>query len=185
MYLSIKAQPLPSTRGVGIKYVRTGEALSINTYVDAGYGVDKKRGRSITGYVLHVAGGAAVWRSHLQPTVADSPNTAEYIGLHEAAVTSMGILNLLAGMGHETGPHTLREENDGCRKLALVGMGQKKARHLEVKYHYVQELCGKGAIRVTRIETKNQPADLLTKGRHSCKEHAHLMGSRGVCDTSQ
>ncbi|MCP3662369.1 MAG: hypothetical protein GY696_07715 [Gammaproteobacteria bacterium] len=117
---------LCGTRDVGIKYSRTDEALNINTYVDAGYGIDKKRGRSITGYVLHAAGGAVAWRSHLQPTVADSPNAAEYIGLHEAAVTSMGILHLMAEIGHEVTPPTLHEDNDGCRRLATAGMGKRR-----------------------------------------------------------
>ncbi len=123
-----------------------------------------------------MAGGAVTWRSHLQPTVADSPNTAEYIGLHEAAVTSMG---------HEVTPPTLHEDNDGCRRLAIAGMGQKRARHLEAKYHYVQELCEKGSVKVVRVETKDQPADLLTKGRHTAKEQTHLMDKLGVRDTRQ
>ncbi len=176
---------LCGTRDVGIKYSRTDEALNINTYVDAGYGIDKKRGRSITGYVLHVAGGAVAWRSHLQPTVADSPKAAEYIGLHEAAVTSMGILHLMAEIGHEVTPPTLHEDNDGCRRLATAGMGQKKARHLDAKYHYIQELCEEGSVKVVRIKTKDQPADLLTKGRHTAKEHTYLMERLGVHDTRQ
>ncbi len=49
---------LCGTRNVGIKYSKTDRAPSINTYVDAGFGTDEKKGRSITGYVIHVAGGA-------------------------------------------------------------------------------------------------------------------------------
>ncbi len=77
---------LCGTPDTGIKYTRMGGKLSIDTYVDEGYGIDTKRGRSITGYVSHIAGGAVAWRSHLQPIVPDSPNAAEYIGLHEAKV---------------------------------------------------------------------------------------------------
>ncbi len=145
---------LCGTRDVGVKYCRTDEALNINTYVDAVYGIDKK-GRSTTGYVLHVTGGAVTWRSHLRPTVADSPNTAEYIGLHEAAVTSMGIFHLMTEMGHEVTSPTLHEDNDGCKRLAIAGMGQKKARHLEAKYHYVQELCARGQVRAERIGSQD------------------------------
>ncbi len=172
------------TRGVGIKYSKMDGAPSIDTYVDAGYGTDKKKGRSITGYVAHVAGGAVTWRSHLQPTVADSPNAAEYISLHEAAVASMGLVNLLGQMGHKTDPPVPYEDNDGCRRLAVAGMGQKRARHLEIKYHYVQELCEKRLIRIKRVGTGDQAADLLTKGRHTANEHRHLMNRLGVYDTS-
>ncbi len=175
---------LCGTRHTGIKYNRMEGEPGIDTYVDAGFAVDKKRGRSITGCVAQVAGGAITWRSHLQKTVADSPNAAEYIGLHEAAVTSVGLANLMKQMGRSIGPPTLHEDNDGCRRLAIAGMGQKRARHLEVKYHYVQELCERGLVRVKRIGTNDQPADLLTKGRHTAAEHSHLMRRLGVFDTS-
>ncbi len=158
---------LCGTRHMGIRYSKIDGAPGIDTYVDAGYAVDKKRRRSITGCIAHVAGGAVTWRSHLQQTVADSPNAAEYIGLHEAAVTSMGLANLLKQMGHEIGPPILHEDNDGCRRLAIAGMGQKRARHLEVKYHYVQELCERGLVPIERVGTGDQPADLLTKRRRS------------------
>ncbi len=175
---------LCGTRNVGVKYSKSDRPPSINTYVDAGYGADKKKRRSVTGYVTHVAGGAVTWRSHLQPTVADSPNAAEYISQHEAAVVSMGLVNLLAQMGHKTDPPVLHEDNDGCRRLAVAGMGQKRARHLEIKYHYIQELCEKGLVRIERVGTGDQPADLLTKGRHTANEHQHLMTRLGVSDTS-
>ncbi len=108
---------------MGIRFRKVDGPPSIDTYVDAGYGIDNIR-RSITGYVSHVAGGAVTWRSHLQPTVADSPNTAEYIALHEAAVTSMSLFNLMIQMGYKVNPPTIFEDNDGCRRLALAGMGQ-------------------------------------------------------------
>ncbi len=64
-------------------------------------------------------------------------------------------------------------------------MGQKRAKHLEVKYHYVQELCARGLVKVVRVGTSNQLADILTKGRHMASEHAHLMENLGVYDTSR
>ncbi len=100
-------------------------------------------------------------------------------------MTSMGILHLMAEIGHEVTPPTLHEDNDGCRRLATAGMGQKKARRLDAKYHYIQELCEKGFVKVVRIKTKDQPADLLTKGRHTAKEHTYLMERLGVHDTRQ
>ncbi len=72
------------------------------------------------------------------------------------------------------------EDNDGSRRLAMNGMGQKKARHLETKHHYVQELCRLNRVKVVRIPTGEQPADLLTKGSHTGKMHSQLMVKLGV-----
>ncbi len=53
-------------------------------------------------------------------------------------------------------------------------MGQKKARHLMMKLHYIQDLCEEGESKVLRIVGKEQPADILTKGLHTIKEFTYL-----------
>ncbi len=128
---------LSGTKHVGICYMRGESELRIDTYVDTSYATDARRGRSITGYAALMTGGPILWRSHLQSTVADSPNAAEYIGLYEAAVAATGMRNLLLEIGVECCTPVLHEDNDGARRLATDGMGQKKARHLMIKYHYV------------------------------------------------
>ncbi len=171
---------LSGTTACRLKYKRGLKELALVTCVDASYGVDPKRGRSITGYVTHLGSGPVYWRSHLQSTVADSPNAAEYIAIYEAAVSAMGTHNLVSQMGADLPAPLLLEDNDGARRLATAGMGQKKARHLQIKHHYVQELCKEGKIKIDRLETANQPADLLTKGSHSIKALQHLLPRLGV-----
>ncbi len=134
-----------------LRYKRGAKDLILATYVDASYGIDPKRGRSISGYANHLRTGPVYWRSHLQPTVADSPNAAEYIALYEAAKSAMGTHNLLTEMGADIPAPLLLEDNDGARRLAAAGMGQKKARHLQIKHHYVQELCREGRVRIDRL----------------------------------
>ncbi len=167
-----------------LRYERGAKNLTLTTYVDASYGVDPRRGRSISGYATHLGTGPVYWRSHLQPTVADSPNAAEYIALYEAAKSVVGTHNLLTGMGVDIPAPLLLEDNDGARRLAAAGMGQKKARHLQIKHHYVQELCREGRVSVNRLDGANQPADLLTKGTHPVNTWQHLiprLGVMGVC----
>ncbi len=169
------------TKTYGLTYRKQHTCPTFQTYVDAAYGVGPKRGRSITGYVIHLGSAPILWRSHLQTTVADSPNASEYIALHEAAVATVGVQNLAEGLGIKIKhPPILYEDNDGVRRLAMSGMGQKKARHLMMKLHYVQHLCERGAIDVVRLAGKDQPADLLTKGSHTVKEFTHLRERLGV-----
>ncbi len=148
--------------------------------MDASYRVDPKRGRSISGYAIHLGTRPVYWRSHLQPTVADSPNTVEYIALNEAAKSTVGTHNLLTEMGVDVPEPLLFEDNGGARRLAAAGMGQKKARHLQNKHHYVQELCKKGRITIDRLDGANQPADLLTTGAHTVSTWEHLVTRLGV-----
>ncbi|MCP3665672.1 MAG: hypothetical protein GY696_24775, partial [Gammaproteobacteria bacterium] len=165
------------TKNYGLTYRSERDSFKLHTFEDAAYGVDAKRGRSMTGYVVHLVGAPILWRSHLQTTVADSPNASEYIALYEAAVATVGVQNLADGLGIKIDhPPTLYEDNDGVRRLATSGMGQKKARHLMMKLHYVQDLCEKGRIDVVRLAGRDQPADLLTKGSHTVKQFTYLRG---------
>ncbi len=168
------------SKGASIEYDRVGDDLRLETYVDTSYAVDQARRRSITGYVICLGGGPVLWRSHLQSTVADSPNAAEYIGMYEAVVATMGVKNLLTELGVDLGTPVIYEDNDGARRLAMSGMGQKNARHLDVKHHLVQDLCRDGEIQVLRLPGVDQPADLLTKGSHTAKNHSYLRGKLGV-----
>ncbi len=171
---------LNGTRNYGIKFNKGGGKSELTTYVDSSYGADKHKGRSITGYVTYLANGPIYWKSHMQSTVADSINTAEYIGLYEAAVSVIGTSNLLMEMGMDKHIPIIYEDNDGARRLATNGMRQKKARHLDIKHHYVQSLCESGDIRIERVPTDEQPADLLTKGGHSSKKIAYFKKKLGM-----
>ncbi len=172
---------ISGTKDYGLTYRGQDGPPPLRTYVDAAYGVDPNRGRSITGYMIHLGEATISWRSHLQTTVADSPNAAKYIALYEAAVATVGVQNLADGLGIQIDyPPILYEDNDGVRRLAKSGMGQKKARHLMMKLHYVQDLCERGAIDVVRLAGKEQPADLLTKGSHTVAEFTYLRKRLGV-----
>ncbi len=92
----------------------------------------------------------------------------------------MGIKNLLVDMGMDPGTLLIYEDTDRARRLAMNDMGQKRARHLETKHHFAQDLCRNEKIKVMRLPGEDQPADLLTKGSHTAKAHDYLRKGLGV-----
>ncbi len=105
--------------------------------------------------------------------------------MYEAAVATVGVQNLIRDYGIQVRhPPTLYEDNDGVRRLAKSGMGNKRARHLSMKFHFVQDLCDKGKIDIVRMAGKEQPADLLTKGSHTVKAFTYLREKLGVITCS-
>ncbi len=179
---------LKGTKDMNIIYNKQNSGarqMELKTYVDASFAADKRKGRSFTGYVIQLNNSPIYWASRLQKTVADSPNTAEYIGLYEASIATISIKNLIKEMGSTTTIPSIFKDNDGARRLAMAGMGQKKARHLMTKHHYAQELCQEGEIIIERVPTSEQPADLLTKGAHTVavfnylREKLHVINSNG------
>ncbi len=171
---------LNGTKDSHVEYGKAGESSVLETYVDTSYGVDPIRFRSITGYVICFRGGPILWRSHPQSTVTDSPNTAEYIGIYEVAVATMGIQNLLIELVLNPGTPKIHEDNDGVRILTMNGTGQKRARRLDIKHHFTQELRDEGLIQVVQLPSGDQPAGLLTKGLHTARSHEYLMEKLGV-----
>ena len=53
------------------------------------------------------------------------------------------------------------EDNNSCIKLA---QNPQESRHIQVKYHFIRSLVKDGKISVQYCNTKNQLADLFTKG---------------------
>ncbi len=81
---------LNGTKELGLRYKSPAQAMRMDTYVDSSFAVDKRKGRSVTGFIVYLTGGAVLWKSRLQSTVADSPNAAEYIALYEASQAAIG-----------------------------------------------------------------------------------------------
>jgi hypothetical protein len=42
-------------------------------------------------------------------------------------------------------------------------MFHARTKHIEIKYHYVRDEIEKGKLKVCKISTQNNPADMLTK----------------------
>ncbi len=82
-----------------LRYKPLVQAARMDTYADSSFAIDKRNGRSVTGFITYLNGGAVLWKSRLQPTVADSPNAAEYIALYEASQATMVMCNLVGEVG--------------------------------------------------------------------------------------
>ena len=75
------------------------DQLVIDGFVDASFQTDRDDSRSQSGYVFCLNGGAVVWKSSKQDTVADSTTEAEYIAASEAAKEAMWIKKFITELG--------------------------------------------------------------------------------------
>ena len=58
------------------------------------------------------------------------------------------------------------EDNDACRKLASSTMPKMmpRSKHIAAKYHWLREKLEELKIEILRVDTKEQLADIFTKG---------------------
>ncbi|GJU37492.1 retrovirus-related pol polyprotein from transposon TNT 1-94 [Tanacetum coccineum] len=132
---------VPYANTVGLVYGRDyGNHVHIDGFVDADYAKDPNKGRSITGYVFMVHGCVVSWKATLQHVVALSTTEAEYMALTEAVKESIWLKGLLIELG-----------------VSL------RAKHINVRYHFIREIVESKEIKVAKIGTKDNVSDAFTK----------------------
>ncbi len=90
---------------------------------------------------------------------------AEYYSSSEMAIETIYLRNLLGNMGLPQGDTTaVFEDKTACIEWAnrVIG-GRERAKHIDIRKHFAHEAVQNGHMRLYRIPTEYQLADLLTK----------------------
>jgi hypothetical protein len=138
--------------------------------------------RSTTGYIVMLNNGAIAWKSRRQPTVALSTMESEYMALTDATKELKWIRSLLAELGYSNGksdePTELFSDNQGAIALAKNPVSHSRAKHIDIRHHFVREAIQDNIIWVQYIPTAEMTADSLTKalGREKHEKCTARMG---------
>ncbi|XP_017696618.2 uncharacterized mitochondrial protein AtMg00810-like [Phoenix dactylifera] len=139
-------------------------SLTLSTFCDSDWARDASDRRSTTGYCVFLGSNLISWLAKKQPTVARSSTEAEYRAL---AITSTEIIwlrrllkELLIPISE---PTELCCDNISALSLATNPVFHARTKHIEVDYHFVREKVQSKELRLARISTQDQPADIFTK----------------------
>jgi hypothetical protein len=147
-----------------IKYWK-GVGGGLDGFADSDWGNSVSR-KSTTGLVARYNRTPILWRSRMQKTVALSSAESEYYSASEMAVEMIYLRNLLDNMRFAAGDNTtVFEDNTACIEWSnhIMG-GRERAKHIDIRKHFAHEAVQNGHIRLIKIPTEFQLADLLTKG---------------------
>jgi hypothetical protein len=139
----------------------------LDGFTDSDWGNSVSR-KSTTGLVARYNRTPILWRSRMQKTVSLSSAEAEYYSASEMAVEIIYLRNLLDNMRLPAGDNTsVFEDNTACIEWSnhIMG-GRERAKHIDIRKHFAHEAVQNGHIRLIKIPTEFQLADLLTKGLH-------------------
>jgi len=154
------------------------ETLKPVGYVDANYGRDSGTQRSTSGYVFRMAGGAVSWSSKLQATVALSTAEAEYVAITRAAQQALWMHSFLGEIGlDQTLPTTLYCDNASAIALALSTKGHQRAKHIDIRHHYIRERVSDGQITLQHVPSADNIADVFTK---ALTKALHINNMKGL-----
>jgi hypothetical protein len=144
-----------------LKFGRTDKGLI--GYVDSDYAADLDRRRSITGYVFTVGSCAVSWRATLQSVVALSTTEAEYIAIYEACKELIWLKGLYAEFSGIESCISLHCDSQSAVYLTKDQMFHERTKHIDIKYNFVRDVIEEGKLKICKISTHDNPADMMTK----------------------
>ncbi|KAH9782721.1 Integrase catalytic domain-containing protein [Citrus sinensis] len=138
-------------------------------YCDSDFAGDLNKRRSTTGYVFTLGGGPVSWRSILQSTIALSTTEAEYMAATKAVKEDIWLKGLLGDLGVIQENIVVFCDNQSVIFLVKNQTYHARTKHIDVKYHYVREIIESGVVLLRKIDTKDNPSDMLTKLAYTIK----------------
>ena len=159
--------------------VYSGGDLNPIEYTDFDFQLDKDSRKSTFGSIFTLSGGAVVWRSIKQYSIADSTMEAEYIAACKAAKESVWLKKFytdLEVVPNMEKPLVLYCGNSGAVANSKEPRSHKRGKHIERKYHLIREIVHRGDVAVMKITSEQNLADPFTKTLPERVFTGHLEG---------
>jgi len=170
---------LKGTSDVCLEFRKSNQSLY--GYVDSDYAGDLDRRRSLTCYLFILRGCAVSWKATLQATVALSTTEAEYMAISEAVKEAIWVRQLVGELVQEEQEIVIYCDSQSAIHLTKNQMFHDRTKHIDIRYHFVRDVISGGDIVIKKINTADNPADMLTKALpqtkfHHCQDLVGLSG---------
>ena len=149
-------------------------AWVILLFSDSDWAGDKNDRRSVGGYMIFLNGVLICWRSKSQKVVSLSSSEAEFYACSEAVKEIPFVIQILEFMGIEVEkPVEVMVDNVGAIYMSQNQVSSSRTRHMDTRYHYVNDIQDDGVIKVEFVRSEENLGDGFTKnvsgdiyGRH-------------------
>ena len=167
---------LNGTLEVGLMYGKNKETNEAGLwgYVDSDYAGDLDRRRSQTGYMFMLNGCLISWKASLQHVVALSTTEAEYTAATEAVKEALWLKGLISELGIPQKVVDIHCDSSSAIYLSRNPAHHEKTKHIDIKLHFIRNVISRGVVKMVKIHTSNNPADMLTKVVPSAKFKTYL-----------
>jgi hypothetical protein len=136
----------------------------LHMYSDANWAEDRTDRKSNSGHIGFFRGGAISWACRKQGCVAVSSCEAEYMALNDTAQESIWLNRVIKSFEAENQePVKIYADNQSSIHLVDKHRYSIKSKHIDTKYHCIQDWKEKGLIDIEYVPTEHNVADMLTK----------------------
>ena len=152
--------------------------LQLVEYSDSDFAGCQDEKKSTTGYIFKLAGGAILWKSEKQKSIASSTMQAEFVACFSATTQAIWLRNLIKELtvfDFVDRPIQLYCDNNSAVLFINNNRGLKGSKHMEVKYLTIKEKVQNDDVAVEHISTDDMIADPLTKGLRPCVFDRHVI----------
>ena len=180
-------QYLKGTQTLGLEFKRDKTIKNIENeqqlkaYFDASWGGWESHlettMKSTSGYIITFMNTPISWGSTLQKgKPAQSSGESEYIAAYHGATELIYINNIAKFLRIIDTNKPLRcySDSSACIGMSKNPINHKRNKHIMLKYHWVRISVENSEIALEYINTKEQPADILTKTIKTHIQFRHL-----------
>ena len=131
------------------------------------------------GYVFQIGSRAISWASKKQPIVTLSSTEAEYVATIAAACQAVWMRRVLNELMHSQNDATqIVCDNKSAIALSRNHVFHKQSKHIDTRYHFIQEIVTGKEIYVEFFRSKDQFVDIFMKplGNELFKIHRRNIG---------
>ncbi|GJS34280.1 retrovirus-related pol polyprotein from transposon RE1 [Tanacetum coccineum] len=154
---------LVGTLSFGLNFTKP-KSISVLGYSDADWARCLETRRLTYGYSIFLGGNLVSWSAKKQPTVSRSGCESEYRAMANTAAEIVWITHLLREL--HILPHdrpTLLCDNRSALFMTQNQVSHKRAKHIDLNYHFIRELVSSGKLYIKFVPTKLQVEDIITK----------------------
>jgi hypothetical protein len=101
-------------------------------------------------------------------------NWTEYMALSDTSREAIAQFNLFDELQLQPPTPLLHSNNQGALTIAENPTNYQRAKHIDIRYHFILHVLEKGQVQIDFISTVVQPADILTKALSPQKHQALL-----------
>ena len=144
-------------------FYKKNQDFRLRGFCDANYAGDKVESKSTSGGCQFLGSSLISWASKKKNSIALSTAEAEYI-------SAAGCCSQLLWVKYQLEDYSRFEQNIPvfCDNTSAINLSKNliqhsKAKHIEIKYHFIRDYVQKGIFDIRFVDTDHQWADIFTK----------------------
>jgi hypothetical protein len=158
--------------------------IKLTGFSDSDFANNVDDRKSISGRIIFAGRTPILWKASRQTLVSTSSSQAELYALYEAALDLVYLRSVLTDMSLlDSGPSTLYCDNETAIYSIMEGSRKETrqlSKHASVKLLKLRELIDFGHIRLDRVSTTDNVADIMTKALTAPSLRVHLNNLRSL-----